>query len=52
MFPLLVVMYVHLAHAEEAEARLAFGTAYDHYADRVPGWFPNLRQPGIERGLT
>ena len=40
MFPALVVMYVRLAHAEEAEARLTFGDAYVRYAARVPGWLP------------
>ncbi len=42
MFPVLVAMYVHLAHAEEAEARLAFGASYDCYAAAVPAWFPRL----------
>jgi protein-S-isoprenylcysteine O-methyltransferase Ste14 len=42
MFPVLVAMYVHLAHAEEAEARLAFGASYDRYAAAVPAWFPRL----------
>jgi protein-S-isoprenylcysteine O-methyltransferase Ste14 len=42
MFPVLVAMYVHLAHAEEAEARRDFGTAYDRYAAEVPAWFPRL----------
>ena len=40
MFPALVVMYVRLAHTEEAEARLRFGDAYIRYAARVPGWLP------------
>ena len=43
MFPVLVAMYVHLAHVEEAEARRAFGADYDRYADDVPAWFPHLR---------
>ncbi len=42
MFPVLVWMYVHLAHQEEREARLEFGEAYDRYAANTPGWFPNL----------
>ena len=42
MFPVLVTMYVHLAHAEEAEARLTFGASYDRYAAAVPAWFPCL----------
>ena len=41
MFSVLVAMYVHLAHAEEAEARLTFGASYDRYAAAVPAWFPS-----------
>lgn len=40
MFPFLVVMYVRLALHEEADARAAFGGAYDRYAARVPRWVP------------
>ena len=32
MFPVLVGIYIHLAHEEEAEARARFGEAYDRYA--------------------
>lgn len=42
MFPVLVGMYVHLAHAEEKEVRREFGAEYDRYAARVPAWFPRL----------
>ncbi len=42
MFPILVVMYVRLAHQEEREARAEFGEAYDRYAARVPGWVPRF----------
>lgn len=42
MFPLLVVMYVRLAHAEEQDIRRAFGDAYDRYAARTPRWIPKL----------
>src|SRR5215472_6614719 len=42
MFPVLVAMYVHLAHQEEREARAEFGKAYDRYAARTPGWFRSL----------
>ena len=45
MFPILVVMYVRLAHREEAEVRKAFGEEYDRYAARVPRWLPS-RQSG------
>jgi len=42
MFPVLVAMYVHLAHQEEREARVEFGEGYERYAARTPGWFPRL----------
>lgn len=50
MFPLLVVMYVRLAHTEETEVRHAFGTDYERYAAVTPGWFPRLgRSPPATR---
>ena len=49
MFPFLVVMYVKLAHREEAEARRDFGAAYDAYAAGTPGWFPRLGNPRSTR---
>ena len=45
MFPVLVAMYVRLAHREEAEVRLTFGEDYDRYAALVPRWMP-ARQTG------
>ena len=42
MFPLLVLMYVRLAHSEEREAVQAFGTEYERYAAVTPAWFPRL----------
>ena len=45
MFPLLVAMYVHLAHTEEAEARREFGSVHDRYAAVTPGWVPRLSGP-------
>jgi protein-S-isoprenylcysteine O-methyltransferase Ste14 len=36
---------VHLAHAEEAEARREFLRDYGRYAARVPAWIPRLRSP-------
>jgi protein-S-isoprenylcysteine O-methyltransferase Ste14 len=45
MFPLLVTMYVHLAHTEEAEVRREFGFVYDRYAAVTPGWIPRLSAP-------
>jgi protein-S-isoprenylcysteine O-methyltransferase Ste14 len=51
MFPLLVAMYVHLAHAEEREARLAFGEGFDRYAAVTPAWIPRLGGPGAIRPI-
>ncbi len=42
MFPVLVGMYIHLAHQEERDARAQFGAAYENYAREVPGFFPKL----------
>jgi protein-S-isoprenylcysteine O-methyltransferase Ste14 len=44
MFPVLVWMYLRLAHQEEREALAAFGKCYAHYASRVPGFIPRLRR--------
>jgi protein-S-isoprenylcysteine O-methyltransferase Ste14 len=41
MFPVLVVMYVHLAKLEEREVRAEFGEVYDRYAERVPAFLPH-----------
>ena len=46
MFPVLVGMYVHLARQEECDARADFGDAYDRYAARTPGWFPQFGGTG------
>ena len=42
MFPVLTMMYVKLAWAEEQDARAAFGEAYARYAAKVPGFIPKL----------
>jgi protein-S-isoprenylcysteine O-methyltransferase Ste14 len=42
MFPVLVVMYVRLAHIEERETLAEFGDAYKRYAADVPGFIPKL----------
>jgi protein-S-isoprenylcysteine O-methyltransferase Ste14 len=42
MFPILVVMYVRLAHYEERQAVAEFGEQYVAYAARTPGFFPRL----------
>jgi len=46
MFPVLVWMYVRLAHQEEQEVRAEFGEAYDRYAARTPRWLPGLGGAG------
>ena len=44
MFPILVVMYVRLAHKEEREALTEFGEAYAAYAVQTSAFFPRLRR--------
>jgi methanethiol S-methyltransferase len=43
MFPILVVVYVTLAHREEREATQEYGQDYVRYAARTPGFIPRLR---------
>ncbi|WP_246040507.1 methyltransferase family protein [Roseovarius arcticus] len=40
MYPVLIWMYVRLAHAEERETRTTFDTQFDAYAARVPNLTP------------
>lgn len=42
MFPVLVLMYVRLARAEEREALATFGDAYRRYMATTPGWLPRF----------
>jgi protein-S-isoprenylcysteine O-methyltransferase Ste14 len=42
MFPILVVMYVHLARREERDARTEFGEAYTRYAAATPAFVPRF----------
>ncbi len=44
MFPVLVGMYILLAHEEEAEACAQFGENYEHYAAVTPAFFPSWRK--------
>ena len=44
MFPVLVVMYVKLAHREEREVRTEFGEEYALYAAQTPAFFPRIRR--------
>jgi protein-S-isoprenylcysteine O-methyltransferase Ste14 len=42
MFPILVWMYVGLAHREEREVLAEFGDVYARYAAMTPGFIPRL----------
>ncbi len=42
MFPVLVFMYVRLAHSEEREALATFGEAYRSYMKETPAFIPRL----------
>ena len=44
MFPVLVVVYWRLARKEEQILVRQFGTAYQDYARRVPGFLPRFRR--------
>ncbi len=46
MFPILVAVYIRLAHREEREVRAEFGQAWDEYAARTPGFVPRLGRRG------
>ncbi|MBI3047801.1 MAG: isoprenylcysteine carboxylmethyltransferase family protein [Acidobacteria bacterium] len=46
MFPVLVTMYVRLAHREEREVAARFGAAWDAYAAVTPRWVPRLLPDG------
>lgn len=50
MFPILVTVYVRLAHREDREVRAAFGHAWDEYAAQTPGFVPRLRRRGGQIG--
>ena len=45
MFPVLVVVYVRLAHREEGEVRAEFGEVWDRYAARTPRFIQGLGAP-------
>ena len=46
MFPIMVTVYIRLAHREEAEVRAEFGRTWYDYAARTPGFIPRLWRPG------
>ena len=43
MFPVLVWMYVRLAHSEERDAKLKFAEIWTAYAKQTPAFIPRLR---------
>lgn len=45
LFPILVAMYVHLAHLEKRDSIAAFGDAYLAYMDKVPAFVPRIPRP-------
>jgi protein-S-isoprenylcysteine O-methyltransferase Ste14 len=46
MFPILVAMYVHLAHQEERDSEQRFGQVWRDYAERTPRFIPRLSGSG------
>ena len=50
MFPVLVVIYVRLAHREEREVRTEFGDVWDRYAARTGGFIPRLTARHVDLG--
>ncbi|PHV03901.1 isoprenylcysteine carboxyl methyltransferase [Janthinobacterium sp. BJB412] len=49
MFPILVVVYVRLARAEERWALAQFGQQYRHYCAVTPAFVPRLRRAGASQ---
>ncbi len=47
MFPILLVVYVRLAHREEREAAALFGERWSDYVSETPAWFPRFRSRRI-----
>jgi protein-S-isoprenylcysteine O-methyltransferase Ste14 len=50
MFPILVTVYVRLAHREEAEVEAELGAVWRAYAEVTPRWFPRVRWPRTTSG--
>jgi len=44
MFPVLVYVYLRLAHREEQEVEAEFGEEYARYAANTPAFFPRFRK--------
>lgn len=52
MFPILVLIYRRLAISEERSVRVAFGPAWDAYAQQIPRFIPRTRTLAAERGAS
>lgn len=52
MFPVLVLMYAHLARREEREVEREYGEAYRRYAARTPAFIPRVADVLRDRGST
>jgi len=52
MFPVLVTVYVRLAHREEREVAAEFGDAWKAYAAETHRWFPRIGPGSRRHGLT
>jgi protein-S-isoprenylcysteine O-methyltransferase Ste14 len=52
MFPVLVVMYVRLAIAEERDSEMAFGQAWRDYASQTPRFIPKLSGWNTDRPVN
>lgn len=52
MFPILVFMYLHLAHREERDAIAEFGEEYRSYAVRTPAFIPRFSSSVPKTGIT
>lgn len=48
MFPILVTVYVRLAHREEREVEKELGEVWGSYAKVTPRWFPRLKSSHSE----
>lgn len=51
MFPVLLVMYIRLAIAEERDSEMAFGQDWRDYAAVTPRFIPNWFRNGRERSV-
>jgi protein-S-isoprenylcysteine O-methyltransferase Ste14 len=50
IFPIMVVVYVRLAHREERDARALHGEDYERYAAVTPRFLPRLRPLRMQSG--